>query len=143
MRVTRGDGQAWLWPNARAVAPLVLPLFVSGCFEGGDYQQGGRRIEAPGWADAADDPRDDATALEDASMEGASEVEDGATSDGLLDVPRAETPSNVDDAGDGQIEGGPSDVRTDGPPSGSDASEPRDGGVDIVVRDVPVEPRRD
>jgi hypothetical protein len=143
MRMTgRGAGAG------AALVPLIL--LTSACFDGGDYTGGGRRIEAPGRVDATGDRLDDATTTEDASPEDvdAGGQDDGAAGDVSFEAPRSEPPADVEDAGQGEAEGAPADVtsldvRTEGPPSSVDAGEPRDAAVDVLIRDLPLEPRRD
>jgi hypothetical protein len=139
-----GAGAALAW----------LVLATSACFDGGDYRGGGRRIEAPGMVDVAEDALDDATPSDDASLEDGdvSSGEDVAVTDASLDPPRDEPPPDVEDAGQGEAEGPradiapdltPVDVRSEGPPSSADVSEPKDTAADIPPRDVPGDPRRD
>jgi hypothetical protein len=138
-RVTRASCP-WL-----VAAPLLL--LASACFDGGDYQGGGRRIEAPGTADVAPDGLDDATTTEDASPDDADpRMEDGALTDASLDLPRSEP--EVQDAGRGETEAAPLDVTpldvgADGPDGALDAINSSDAALDIPIRDAPTEPRRD
>jgi hypothetical protein len=143
----------------RAPARIVIaPIFLlaSACFEGGEYRGGGRRIEDPGFADVAEDASDDA-ANEDAPAETSDAHRDAALRDdgdvdAATDGPRGEPPPELEDAGSGEPDGllpdaTPVDVmavdaRADAPPSGPDATDPKDAGADVPIRDAPVE-RRD
>jgi len=127
---------------------VSLVLLTSACFDGGDYAGGGRRIEAPGRVDGAEDTLDDTT--EDGSTEDvdAGGHDDGPVADAFLDAPSSEPTADVEDAAQGEAEGAPADVtsldvRTEGPPSSADASEPNDTAADAPIRDLTTEPRRD
>ncbi|HMJ52545.1 MAG TPA: hypothetical protein VK540_10730 [Polyangiaceae bacterium] len=129
-------------------APLLF--LASACFDGGDYQGGGRRIEAPAMVDVASDGIDDATTTEDASPDDADapRMEDGALTDASLDLPRSEPPPEVQDAGRGEAEAPPFDVTpldvgADGPDGALDATNSSDAALDIPLRDAPTDPRRD
>jgi hypothetical protein len=140
----RADGSPF-----QAVA-AALALLASACFDGGDYGGGGRRLEAPGLVDVAEDASVDATTEKDASSEevDASEGEEGAVLDAPLDLPPSEPMSDVEDAERDEAEAAPLDVaqvdvRADAPPSSPDVTEPRDAFVDVAMRDMTVDVRRD
>jgi hypothetical protein len=134
------------WRSCLRVSPLAF--LMSGCLEGGDYQGGGRRLEIPGFVDVAADAADDMTTSDDASTADANDADATARqddADALLDVPRSEPPLVAEDAGQGEAEAAPldvapADVRAERPPNSADAS---DATVDMAVRDVLIEPRRD
>jgi hypothetical protein len=142
------------------VTPVLF--LASACLDAGDYRGGGRRIEDPGMADVAEDAldhtaTDDALSEDAGASQDASPREDGALADASMDAPRSEPPSNLDDSGrldpDGSladvapVDAVSEDARTDAPPSwpdatSADAMDPRDGAVDMPIRDVTAE-RRD
>jgi hypothetical protein len=126
----------------------VLALLAGACFDGGGYEGGGRRFEAPGMLDAAPDFLDDGPTAHDATSDedaDASADEGVGVIDASLDLAR-EPPPGVEDAAGYEAEAGPFDVTTEGPSSGHDAGEPRDAAPDLPdspLRDAPADLRRD
>jgi hypothetical protein len=105
--------------------------------------------------DAREDAPGDATTTEDAPLEGGGSPgrHDGDVAETSSDAPRSEPAPDVEDEGRVEPEAAPTDVtlsdvnpadaRADGPPSSPDATDPRDAPVDVPLRDVSAEARRD